>query len=91
MKNKDRKWSYTSIKRELMKLRSDWGDASKCSIGWTGYHHVKTDNDFELERKSNLAHNNYTWHVNGCPVVLNRKHHYELDALIWRMDKWDTF
>lgn len=91
MKNKDKKWSYTSIKRELMKLRTDWGDASKCSIGWTGYHHVKTDNNFELERKSETRYNDYTWYVNGNPVVLSRKHHYELDALIWRMDNWDTF
>lgn len=85
-----RKWTYTSIKRELMKLRTNWGNASKASIGWTGYHHVKTDN-FELERKSETKCNDFTWYVNVEPVVLNRKHHHELDDLIWRMDKWDTW
>jgi hypothetical protein len=74
-----------------MKLRTDWGNAEKCSIGWTGYHRVKTCDDFELIRKSETICNDFTWYVNGEPVVLSRKHHHELDALIWRMDKWDSF
>lgn len=74
-----------------MELRTNWGDASKCSIGWTGYHRVYIDGDFELVRKKDEKYNDYTWYVNGEPIVLTRKHHYELDALIWRMDKWDSF
>lgn len=85
---KVKKWSYTSIRKKLMTLHKDWGNASKCSIGWTGYHNVVTG-DWKLERKPNLKYNDHTWHVNGEPVVLSKKHHYELDALIWRMDKWD--
>ena len=85
-----RKYTYTSIRRKLMELRKDWGDASKCSIGRTGYHNVTTG-DWQLERKSDLKWNDYTWHVNGEPIELSREHHYELDALIWRMDNWDTW
>lgn len=88
MTNKKQKWTYTSIRKKLMTLCHDWGDASKCSIGWTGYHHVKID-DWELERKSETRCNDFTWYVNGEPVVLTRNHHHELDALVWRMDKWD--
>jgi len=88
--DKNKKWTYTSIRKKLLTLRKDWGNAEKCSIGWTGYHHVKV-NDWSLVRESNLKLDDYTWLVNDEPIVLSRKHHYELDALIWRMDKWDSF
>lgn len=83
-----KKWTYTSIVKKLMTLHSNWGNASKCSVGWTGYHNVQID-DWVLERREGTNCSDFTWYVNNEPVLLKRDHHHKLDALIWRMDKWD--